>query len=346
MQRAASAPNFSAFTVATPEISHLAPPTLGGDGKRAVFDKGTVIDEIGDVLARGALVGLAAALDRGRAVFVERDGMTLDQFGEIGTDVIEIDILFLGHIMGVDLGRLQKEDRLVLHQRGAGFRRDPRHPAAMRRGDQMLHLHGFEHGDLLAGADEISLLDIDGNNRALQRRRHRDRALRPGCRCRDRKGEGLVIGGVTGFDQRRFGSRLGCLLGFADEIGDMGLDETGAETILDKIRMRQNRRKEGDVGGDATDPELTQRPRRLVHDVGPVATRRMHDDLGEQRVEGGAGPVTRITKRIDANAGAGRQVKHRERSAGRPGPAGLVHHLHIDAELHRKAARFWDVGLC
>ena len=125
----------------------------------------------------------------------------------------------------------------------------------------------------------------------------------------------------------------------------MGIDETGAEAVVDEIRMRQDRRQEGNVGGDAADPELTQGARRLVHDVGPVAARRMHDDLGEQRVEGGAGPVAGVTKGIDANAGAGRQVEQGERSAGRPGPAGLVHHLHIDAELHRVAARFRDIGL-
>jgi hypothetical protein len=49
-------------------------------------------------------------------------------------------------------------------------------------------------------------------------------------------GERLVIGGVAGFDQFRLGASR---LGVADEIGDMGLDETGAEAVLDKIRMRQ-----------------------------------------------------------------------------------------------------------
>ena len=151
----------------------------------------------------------------------------------------------------------------------------------------------------------------------------------------------LVVGRDAGFDQRRLRRRLG----LADQISDMGLDEAGADTVLDKIRMRQNRRQEGDVGGDAADPELAQRARGLVHDVGPVTTRRMHDDLGEQRVEGGAGAVPRVTKRIDANAGAGRQVEQRQRPAGWLCPAGLVHHLHVDAELHRIAARLWDIGL-
>ena len=84
MQRAASAPNLSAFTVATPEIRpsagvlldeivDLAPPALGGDRQRAIFDERTFIDELRDVLARRALVGLAPPLDRGRPVFIERD---------------------------------------------------------------------------------------------------------------------------------------------------------------------------------------------------------------------------------------------------------------------------------
>ena len=71
----------------------------------------------------------------------------------------------------------------------------------------------------------------------------------------------------------------------------------------------------------------------------------MHDDLGEQRVEGRAGPVAGIAERIDANAGPGRQVEQRQRPAGRPGRAGLVHHLHVDAQLHRIAARLRDIGL-
>ena len=246
--------------------------------------------------------------------------------------------------MGIDLGRLEIEDRLVLHQRHAGFGRDLRHPAAMRRGHQMLHLHGFEHGDLLAGADEVPFPDVDRDDRALQRRRHR-RPSRP-ARLPMRR----PLTSRLWARRRRRRCRIRPApsrpsFGLADQRGDMGIDETGAEAVVDKIRMRQDRRQEGNVGGDAADPELTQGARRLVHHVGPVAARRMHDDLGEQRVEGGAGPVAGVTKRIDANAGAGRQVEHGERSAGRPGPAGLVHHLHVDAELHRIAARLRDIGL-
>ena len=83
----------------------------------------------------------------------------------------------------------------------------------------------------------------------------------------------------------------------------------------------------------------------LLHHIGPFRAGRMHDDLGQQRVEGGAGLVAGIAKGIDAHAGAGRQVEHPERPAGRLGRALLVHHFHVDAKLHRIAARFWDIGL-
>ena len=184
-----SAPNWSAFTVPMPVIrpsagvlrirsSTVRRRRWAAIASEPYSTKRAGIDEIGDVLARRALVGLAPARDRGRPVLVERDRVALDHFGEIGADVVEIDVLLLGHVVGVDLGRLEKQDRLVLHQRHAGCRRDLRHAAAMRRGHQMLHLHGFEHGDLLAGADEVAFADVDGDDRALQRRRHR-RPSRP-----------------------------------------------------------------------------------------------------------------------------------------------------------------------
>ena len=93
------------------------------------------------------------------------------------------------------------------------------------------------------------------------------------------------------------------------------------------------------------DAELAQGARGLLHHIGPVRAGRMHDDLGEQRVEGRAGLVAGTTERIDAHAGAGRQIEQRERAAGRLGGALLVHHFHVDAKLHRIAARLRDIGL-
>ncbi len=70
MQRAPSGPKSLALTVATPairpsagvfwiEVLDLAAAALRRDRQRAVFDERALIDQLRDVLARGALVGLA-----------------------------------------------------------------------------------------------------------------------------------------------------------------------------------------------------------------------------------------------------------------------------------------------
>jgi len=322
------------------EIVDLAAATLRGDRQRAVFDERAVVDQLGDVLPRGALVGLAAALDRGRAVLIEGDGVAGDQFGEIRADVIEIDGLFLDHVMGIDLCRFEIQDGLVLHQGDANTGDHLRHLAAVRRRHQVLHLHGFEHGDLLAGAHEVAFPHLDRNDRALQRRGDGNRT----CRSR-RRYLGLgraVLRSTAGIGKQRLRRGFLCC---SNQLSGMRIDETGADTVGGKIRMREDRSQERNVGGDAADPELAQRTLRLLHHVGPLSARGMHDHLGQQRVEGSAGLVAGVAKGIDADAGTGRQIEHRQRSAGRLGGAGLVHHFHIDAKLHGVAARFWDVGL-
>ncbi len=99
------------------EIVELAPAPLRRDRKAAILHERAVVDELRDILARGALIGVAAALDRSRAIFVERVGLARDQFGEIGTDVVEIDIGFRCRRISRNLERLQIHDRLAMHQR-------------------------------------------------------------------------------------------------------------------------------------------------------------------------------------------------------------------------------------
>jgi hypothetical protein len=67
----------------------------------------------------------------------------------------------------------------------------------------------------------------------------------------------------------------------------MGIDETGTDAVTDKIRMRQHRLEKRNVGGDTGDAKFAQGARSLVHDTGPIGDGRMHDHLGEKRVEGG-----------------------------------------------------------
>jgi hypothetical protein len=119
----------------------------------------------------------------------------------------------------------------------------------------------------------------------------------------------------------------------------VGIDKTGADAIADKIRMRQQRLDKGNIGVDARDAEFAQGARGFLHHVRPTRRGRMNDDLGQQRVKGGTGPVAGIPEGIDPHARAGRWIEHAEHSAGRPGRPLLVHHFHIDAKLHGKAAR-------
>ena len=46
------------------QVLELAAPALGGDREAPVLDEGAGVDEVGDVLARGAAAGGVAPLDR------------------------------------------------------------------------------------------------------------------------------------------------------------------------------------------------------------------------------------------------------------------------------------------
>ena len=208
--------------------------------------------------------------------------------------------------------------------------------------DQMLHLHGFEHRDLLPGADEIAFAHLDRDDRALQRRRHRrpsrrDRPLRPRFR------------GPRGWTPQR-------RLPAAPAPKDRSPHATSAATwvsmkpVLMRLATKSGCASTAPRNGMlvATPPMRNSRKVRvgLLHHVGPVRAGRMHDDLGEQRVEGGAGLVAGIAERIDAHA----RARPADRTCDSVPPVGLVdavlvHHLHVDAKLHRIAARLRDIGL-
>jgi hypothetical protein len=166
------------------EVVDLAPAALGGDRQRAVFDEGTRIDQLRDVFPRRSLIGLAPARDRRGAIGVERHGMPCDQFRQIGPDVVEIDCGFYLGRVARDLGGFEKQDGLAVHQRHAASGGNLCHLAAVRCRDEVFHLHRLEDGDLLPRTNHIAFGHLDGDDGALQRRRHRDRSRRAGGRIR------------------------------------------------------------------------------------------------------------------------------------------------------------------
>ncbi|MGY4414769.1 hypothetical protein ACVWW4_006505 [Bradyrhizobium sp. LB7.1] len=293
------------------EIVELAPAPLRRNRKAAVLHERAVVDELRDVFACGALVGVAAALDRGRAIFVERVGLARDHFGEIGTDVVEIDIRFLRRMIGGDVERLEVENGLAMHQRDTVAGDELHDPSALLGHHEMLHLHGFDHGELLAGAHDLAFPHLDGHDGPLQGRRDHHRAFRHDL-C------GMRLGAVAAASlRRRKIERLCSAIGGLHELRDIAVDEVGRDAVGPEIGMRQHRLKEGDVGNDAVDPKFAQRPRGFCNHVVPSLSRRMHDDLRQERVEGGAGLVAGITKTIDADAGARRRFEHGKHAAGR-----------------------------
>lgn len=255
------------------EIVELAPAPLGGNGEAAIFHERAVVDELGDVLARGTLIGVAAALDRGRAVRVERIGLARDQLGQIRTDVVQIDVGFGRRAVGGDVERFEIQDRLAMQQRDAVAGDELCHSPALLGHDQMLHLHGLDHGELLAWPHDLAFLHLNGDDGALQGRSDHHRAFRHDLRD-------VGLGGVR---TASLGcgkiERLGRAIGRLDQLCDVAIDEIGRDTIGPEIGVYQHRLEEGDVVDDAVNPELAQGARGFCHDVVPGFTRRMHDDF-------------------------------------------------------------------
>ena len=98
--------------------------------------------------------------------------------------------------------------------------------------------------------------------------------------------------------------------------------------------------QERDVGRDALDAELAERPAGPLRAPRPDRRRRAGDHLGEQRVEARARRVAGVAARVDAHAGPGRAARTTASvpPAGRTVPS-ASHRLDVDAHLDREAAR-------
>ena len=282
------------------------------------------------------MIGLATFCNRLRAVFVEAKSLSRENVGEVGPDGVEIDIFACRLFVHADIGRLDEQDRIVLVERVALAPADFAHHAAAGRGDEMLHLHGLQHGDLLSGLDQRALGDIDRHDRAEQRRGNRDCALGP--RMRRRLSRWRVVG------RRLEIIAMAVLRACGDQLAKMSLDEARVDAIGEKIRMRQQRLQKGNVRVDADDAELAERADALGDGGAIVGRRRMHDQLGDQRVEGRARAIPRIAECIDAHAGPRGNVEGGDLATARQRLAGGIHRLEIHARLDRIAARRARLG--
>ena len=139
------------------EVFHAAAARLRGHGQRAVFDEAACIAQVGNVFARGALALRVALGHRSGALGVECEGVTVDHALQVGADVVRVVLVRLGlrHHGGV-LHGFEHQQRLGLHQirpRRCGQRL---HTPGMGRQQHMLHLHGFEHGQVGTSSHHIA----------------------------------------------------------------------------------------------------------------------------------------------------------------------------------------------
>ena len=96
---------------------------------------------------------------------------------QVGADVVEVDLGGNGKAAARDLGRLDIDDRKAFSHHVAYGHRDLAHDAAAVGADHMLHLHRLDHCHRLAQPDRIADGDMDGDQRALDRRGQAEAAV-------------------------------------------------------------------------------------------------------------------------------------------------------------------------
>src|SRR5262249_10931290 len=89
--------------------------------------------------------------------------------------------------------------------------------------------------------------------------------------------------GVAGGGLRCFDEALP-LLTLRGKLGDVLVDPAGVDVAGNEMRMCENVAQEADVGGDALEAKLAERPRLAAHGDGKIRRRRMGNHLCKQRV--------------------------------------------------------------
>ena len=275
---------------------------------------------------------------------------------------VEVELRGASRVLADAVVRLDEDQRRPLEDRVARRRRRPAARPRRLGGDDVLHLHRLDHEQLLPRGAPGRLRPLERDHRALQRRRQRQRAL-GAVDARGRRRVRRRLAGGAGSSSAKTASGSSCreLRGRAAP-GDRrrGPEEAlaGGRGIRREQRWRGALRRsacgpgwrrigvgaaalqERDVGRHALDAELaTARgaPGRTASAV--VGRGAVHDQLGEQRVEARVGRVAGVAEGVDAHAGPGGRLEGGERAAGRARAAVGVDRLHVDAQLHRVAAR-------
>ena len=330
-----------------------------------MLDERAGVAEVVDVFAGGALLRAAAAGEGVGPVLVEGGGVALVHLGEVGSDVVEVDLLLDGLARCVDGCFVDEDDRMAFVDGVAGRDGDLADDAAGFGVDLVLHLHGVHDEEKLAFAHGIARSHVDRDDGALQGGEHgvdafgnidggEDAELGGGSRrgggallAMSEHGEGiagidgdarLTAGGRgSGADSLEEAPGMGGVDG-VDEGGDVVVDETRVDAGRGQVGVSEDGLEQVDVGGDALDAEVGEGTGGAAESVGEAGGGGVADDLGEEGIEAGAGAVTGVAEGVGAHAGAGGDIEGGEGAAGGAGGTVGGHRLHVDARLDGETA--------
>ena len=301
---------------------------LVGQGEHAVFDETALIDQIGDVLARGAHAQRVPLGHRAGPALVGHRPAAFEHLGQIGADMIGIGRFSRAIKALVRIARKIKEQRLSRRNRITRRGKDRGNLAAGLAAQLALHLHGLDHRDRLAGDDPVA----QPHAKRMDHARHR---------CGNRRSAG-DRGPFRLCPHRLRPPSPAKKPGFAlirCQLGDVVLDKVGVDRAAGKFPPRNNRAQQRQVGCQTLDAEFGQRARCLARGIGKGALRRVDDQLGAQGIEGRTKRKAAIGRGIYSHARTGRHLERRDRARFRAQIARRRKRLGIYAQLDGKAAR-------
>ncbi len=127
---------------------------LRGDGERAVFDEAAGIAQVVDVFACGAQPERVPALHCVGPRVIECGRLAIEQLLQVGARRLRLAPRRQGIGNGVrrNVGAHELQQRVAFGHQLAFAREHGHHARVVRRGELVLHLHGFEDQQQLAGA--------------------------------------------------------------------------------------------------------------------------------------------------------------------------------------------------
>ena len=298
---------------------------LGGQGHGAVFDEAVRVEQVGEVFPHRALAGLAPLGHGGRAARIGEAFVALQHFGQVGADMLKVDVLLAAAGIRRDLGRLDEQQRLRFAQGISGSGGQGADDAAVPGAHLEFHLHRLQHRDCLPGGHGIAFVYQQGDQHAAAWRVQGEAAGR-GVDAVLRLFDLVVSGEVA--------MRMRLAVG-GQQFAQMVLDEAGVDPVGRNFFALQQVLQQVQVARHAFQAHLAQGA------IGAAQSARIigggGDQLGQQRVVGRAHRIAGIAVTIDAQTGAGGGLVGAQHAGGRVRAAIGVQAFQVQAQLYGTA---------